>query len=314
MFAVFRARLAALPLWPLLFLLALLVTWPVAARVGAADQKDQLLVADLRADELLLVDTGARGVTSRLALPGAPHELLELPDGRVVASIEQHGLLAIADLDSGQIEVVAVGGVPHGLALDGDLLLVTDRDSDQIRRFELGHWNELTPIATARWPHAVAVTSDGRVVVAAALDNVLALGPALIETSELPETVSIASDGTVATAGALGGELLLVDATGAEQLRVALGGRPVRVLFAPDGRTVAVALSASGQVALVDRAGAVRRIAVPGVPDGLAWNRSGDRLYVSNVSQGGVAVIDVGEGVLVEVIGVGTATGALRVR
>lgn len=314
MFAVFTARLGALPLWPLLFLLALLVTWLVAARVGAAGQQDQLLVADLRADELLLVDTGSRGVTSRLALPGAPHELLELPDGRVVASIEQHGLLAIADLDSGQIEVVAVGGVPHGLALDDDLLLVTDRGSDQIRRFELDGWNELAPIATARWPHAVAVTLDGRVIVAAALDNVLALGPALIETSELPETVSIASDGTIATAGAIGGELLLVDATGGEQLRVALGGRPVRVLFAPDGRTVAVALSASGQVALVDRAGVVRRIAVPGVPDGLAWNRSGDRLYVSNVSQGGVAVIDVADGALVEVIGVGTATGALLVR
>jgi hypothetical protein len=67
-------------------------------------------------------------------------------------------------------------------------------------------------------------------------------------------------------------------------------------------------------VAFVDRAGAVRRIALPGVLDGLAWIATGDRLYFSNVSQGGVAVIDVANGALVEVTEVGTATGALLVR
>ena len=299
-------------------MLALLVAFPAMGRVGAAggavDSQLQLVVTDLRADELILVDVSIGAVTDRVALPGGAHELLKLPDGRVVASIEQRGVLAVVDLDSGGLEIVTLGGLPHGLALNGDVLLVTDRSVDQIRRFEVDRWRELPPLQPGRWPHAVAVTPDGRIAVASALDSTLVLGDQAIDVSELPETVSVGTDGAVATAGAAGGELQVFDAAGSEELRVVLGGRPVRVLFAPDGRSIAVALAADGEVALVDRTGDVRTIAVPGVPDGLAFSADGDRLFVSDVVGGTVAVLDPGAATLIEVIEVGTATGAMLVR
>jgi hypothetical protein len=66
--------------------------------------------------------------------------------------------------------------------------------------------------------------------------------------------------------------------------------------------------------AFVGRDGTIRRVAVPGVPDGLEFNWSGDRLYVIDVIGGGVAAIDVERGTLADVLDVGTATGALLLR
>lgn len=311
------ARPFSLPFWFPFAVIALIIAWPTADRVRvahAADPDVQLVVADLRADELLLVDSGNEAVVQRVALPGGGHELLELPDGRVVVSIEQGGVLAVVDLRTAEVSELAIGGTPHGLALDGAVLLVTDRDVDQIRRFEVGDWSELEPIATGAWPHAVAQTADGTIVVASALDDQISIGARQIEVSELPETVAVASDGTIATVGAVGGVLHLLDGDGIELLRVALGGRPVRVVFSPDGQQIAVALSASGEIAVVDRSGGVRRAAVPGVPDGLAFDPSGDRIYVSDVVGGGIAVLDTVDLELQSVIEAGTATGAILVR
>lgn len=304
----------AIPFWFPLAVIALLIAWPTADRVRAATHDERIVVADLRADELLLVDVDTGAVTGRIALPGGGHELLELPDGRVAVSIEQQGLIAIVDLKSRTVEEQAIGGVPHGLAFDGDVLLVTDRSVDQVRRFALDDWRELEPVATDHWPHAVALAADGRLVVASALDSSLAIGDARIEVSELPETVAVGPDGAIATAGAVGGALHVFAGDGSEELRVALGGRPVRVVFSPDGATIAVALSANGEIALVDRAGIVRTVAVPGVPDGLAFSTSGRRLYAGDVAGGGLATIDVGTATLVDVREIGTATGAILTR
>ncbi len=305
---------AAIPFWLPFALIALVIAWPTADRVRAADEAGELIVADLRADELVIVDRGTEAILERISLPGAPHELLSLPDGRTLVSIEQHGLLVAVDVERVVVEQIPVGGVPHGLALDGDTVLVTDRDTDQVRRFEIGSWHERTPITVDRWPHAVAVTATGAIAVAAALADTLTIGDRTHEVSALPETVSLASDGAIATAGAVGGELHVFAEDGTEELRIFLGGRPVRVLFAPHGELVAVALSAEGAVALVARDGTVRRVAVPGVPDGLAFNAAGDRLYVSDVVGGGAAVVDTVRAELVSVLDVGTATGALLVR
>lgn len=293
-------------------LLVLLVVPALPREVQAGLGDDQIVVADLRDQAVLLVDVQTGNVTTRIAVPGGPHELLRLPDGRILASLEQVGALALIDLDSGRIETVEVGGTPHGLALDGETLLVTDRATSQIRRFALQGWTELAPIETGVWPHAVAPLPDGRLAVAEAGPSTLSIGAVVIPVSELPETVALDPSGTIiATAGALGGELQLFDVGGSPRLEVALGGRPVRVLFSPDGGTVAVALSAAHEVALVDLDGSVRRVAVSGVPDGLAFSSDGERLYVSDLYGGALTVIDTATGLVAAAFVVGESTGAL---
>jgi DNA-binding beta-propeller fold protein YncE len=295
-------------------LFALLVVPALPREVQAGRGDGQIVVADLRDQAVLVIDGQTGDIAMRIAVAGGPHELLRLPDGRILASLEQAGALALLNLDGGDVETIELGGTPHGLALDGETLLVTDRATSQIRRFALPGWTELAPIETGVWPHAVTPLPDGRLAVAEAGPSTLSIGTEAIAVSELPETVVLDPSGTlIATAGALGGDLQLFDAGGGLLLEVALGGRPVRVLFSPDGGAVAVALSAAHEVALVALDGNVRRVPVSGVPDGLAFSSDGARLYASDVYGGALTVIDPVAGVVTATFFVGESTGALLV-
>lgn len=292
-------------------------------------QAPRLLVADLRGHALVELDlaataTGQEAVVSRTPLPGAPHELLALPDGRILASLEREGLLALLDTASGALELREVGGLPHGLALQGDVLHVTDRSQDAVRRFRLGSGaladaEELAALDGGHWPHAVALLPGGTPVVAAAADGTLRFGEITFAVSELPETVALSADGrTVATAGALGGDLELLDASGEPLARHALGGRPVRVIFGPGDGWLAVALSATGEVALVDADAlpgapdAVRRVTIGGIPDGLA--AAGDGLLIAGDLLGGrITLIDVARGAAIASVDAGEGASALLV-
>ncbi len=293
-----------------LFALGVIVLFAAASRTDEGGGR--LVVADLRGRALIVVDLGGAAEPLRISLPGGPHELLELPDGRIVASLEQSGALVVVDLASGDVERIETGGLPHGLALDGTTLYVTDRAVDGIRRFDTGDWSEREPIESGAWPHAVAVLPDGALAVANASASTLLIGEHERAVSELPETIALAPDGTaVATAGARGGAVEVYDLDGSSLLRIAIGGRPVRVAYAPDGRLIAAALSAGAGVALIDADGAVAHVAVSGVPDGLVFSPDGRWLFVGDVYAGVVTVIDVERGAVAYSFELGRSAGAM---
>ena len=219
----------------------------VAVLAQAADG-ERLLIADLRGRALVILDPMRPDAARRIPVSGGPHEVLRLPDGRVAVSLEQAGAMAVVDLDSGGVETIATGGLPHGLALqrdaEGDRLLVTDREHDSLRRFVIGGpavtWREVALTHMSGWPHAVVARDDGTFAVARARDAVLQIGGREMGVSSLPETVALSPDQA------------RVDAT--------VGGRTVRTIFSPDGSLVAAALSAASGVALVDREGGVRTV------------------------------------------------------
>ena len=211
-----------------------------------------------------------------------------------------------------QVQMLPIGGAPHGLAVAGDTLHVTDRSIGAVRRFAIGTWEERASIPTGAWPHIVAARPDGSLAIANAADDTLTLGDRTLPVSHVPESVAVASDGRVATAGSVGGTLHVFDAAGASVGRYELGGRPVRLLYGPRGRALAAALSADGAVAILER-GAVRRIVVGGVPDGLAFSPDGRWLYVGDMHGGGVSVIDLDRSRVVQRFHAGGSAGALLV-
>lgn len=299
-----------------------LVTLAALPSATQASGDERLLVADLRGHTLVILDPARPDAARRIALPGGPHELLRLPDGRVAVSLEQSGVIAFVDLDTGGVEALTTGGLPHGLAVqrtrEGDRLLVTDRDRDAVRRFVIGGapstWREVEAIPTSGWPHAVVVRADGAVAVARASAAMLSLDGRDVPVSVLPETVALSPDGArIATAGATGGAVHVVGWDGSFDVEAQVGGRPVRTVFSPDGSLVAAALSASSSVALVDRAGGVRTVAVAGTPDGLAFSSDGARLYAADMAGGRVTVIEVATGRALAVMPVGRSAGSLMV-
>jgi YD repeat-containing protein len=272
-----------------------------------------LVAADLRGHALAVIDLST-GRTRRIELAGGPHELLRLSDGRVVASLEQSGELAVVDLDTGAVEAITTGGLPHGLALEGasGVLVVTDRAAHALRRFEVAGWRELASTPAGALPHTLAASPRGAPLVANAAASTLALGSTLVAQPALTESIAVSPRGDrVAVAGAMDGRVLSYDLDGAIIFEAATGGRPVRLLYDPDGRALAVALSASGSVALLDETGAARYVEVPGVPDGLAFNSSGSVLFVSNMAGGDVTAIEVATGRTLASYDAGTTAGAL---
>ncbi len=292
-------------------LFAVALAWP-----GGPRSAEPLLVADLRGHALIVLDPTRPEDARRIALPGAPHELLRLPDGRVVTSLEQSGAIAFVDVDSQAVEVLEVGGLPHGLALapgasaGADVLLVTDRAVSAVRRFAQHGpgWREIESLPSEAWPHAVAVLPSGEVAVASAQPGSLRLGEHRYATGGLTESVAVAPDGRVAVAAAQDGRVE-VYRDGVLLERHDVGGRPVRVAFSPDGRTLAAALSAVGEVALI-RGGHVTIAPVSGIPDGLAYSSDGTLIYASDVYAGTVTALDL-TGRVLAVIKAGDATGAL---
>lgn len=286
--------------WPLaraalIAAVALVLAWTLPVEAShhpvARGEHRLIAVADLRGQALLLIDLEAPDATRRLPLPGGPHELVQLPDGRIVASLEQYGALAIVEPASAAVEVVPLGGVPHGLAVRDGLLHVTDRGLGTVRRLRLGDWAEVEPLPAGVWPHAVTHLASGALVVADAAASQLRIGDLVVPVSELSETVAVSPGGTrVATAGALGDTVEVFDGEGRLLARTWVGGRPVRVAYAPSGDRMAVALSAAGAIALIDASGAVRRVEVGGLPDGLLFD--GDLLFAGDLSAGRLVAID----------------------
>lgn len=283
---------------------------------------EQLAVADLRGHALVVIDPTRPDEARRISLPGGPHELLRLPDGRIAVSLEQSGAVAVVDIGTGVVESIETGGLPHGLALQrtlkGDRLLVTDREHDAVRRFAASGaaptWNELEAIPAGGWPHAVVAGARGVVAIARARDSMLSVDGRDIAVSALPETLALAPDGDrFATAGALGGAVQIVNRDGFVELDTPVEGRPVRAVFSPDGMLVAVALSAASEVAFVERSGGVRRVVVAGTPDGLAFSTDGRRLYAGDMAGGRVTVLEVATGRMLAVIKTGITAGSLIV-
>jgi YVTN family beta-propeller protein len=269
-----------------------------------------LIVADLRGHALAVVDPRDGTTARRIELPGGPHELVHLADGRVAVTLEQYGRLALVDLSTGAVEAHEVGGFPHGVDERDGVLYVTDRSLDAVRRFDLDGWAEVTSLPAGAWPHAVRIIEGGAAVTANAKDDTIRIGETILAASVLPETVAIAPGGDrIATAGAYGGDVEVFRVDGTLVERWTVGGRPVRVEYGADG-TLAVALSAAGAVALIDDRGP-RFVAVGGVPDGLVFSPDARRLYVGDVHGGVVSVIDVASGEVVRTILAGSSAGAL---
>ncbi len=284
---------------------------PAPSAVETAHLTGSLVVADLRGHALTIIQLPAADRRS-IPLEGGPHELLPLPDGRLAVSLEQAGRIALVDWHRANVAYLETGGLPHGLALDGTSLLVTDRAAEAVRRFDLGSWRELEPARAARLPHQV-VAPGGALFVADASSDRLALGDGRsVPQPAVAESLAASPDGTqLVVAGAGDGRLLLYDRGRDATLDLNLGGRPVRVAFAPSGATVAVALSAAGAVALVDLDGTVRRIDVGGVPDGLAFSADGRVLFVSDMAGGTVTAVELRTDRVLARLDGGATAGAL---
>ena len=255
------------------------------------------------------------------------------PDGhRMVVSNDGQGTqsLQVIDTATGMVNQTVPYHKPEalftGLAFSGDghRLYASGGGNDKIRTFDVtnGALTETAPLELPRtsadgkplnpFPAGVAVTGDGRVLVADRLaDAVTALDPLTgasqtVGAGHAPGAVAVSSDGNRAWVAEQGADTVRVLDVSAGRLaaigEIRVGTHPAALLLDKNGTRMFVASADSDQVDVIDTAasivtGTIALAPYPGAqvganPVGLALSGDAKTLYVANSGDNDVAVID----------------------
>ena len=139
---------------------------PVTSSLGIAADGSVLFVALADRDEVRAVDAATGDVRGTVSVPGHPHRLTVLHDGRIAVTARQAGAVSVVDVVAGRIDAtVVVGSDPFGVVQVGDDLYVAVAGEGDLARVSLvdGAVVARVPL-TDDDPRGLAV-SDGKIVV-----------------------------------------------------------------------------------------------------------------------------------------------------
>lgn len=243
-----------------------------------------------RTIELLDLTTARRVGVIDLGENARPHGLLWLRNGRIVATMEGRGALAIVSAPTGgaprvvSVPTGAEGSHMVAVSPDRARAYVANMGSGSVGVIDLAAGRKLTDIAVGGQPEGIAVTPDGErlwvadragdtvQVIDAATGSVLAKR----KTGKTPIRVAISPDGRHAITSDHGaGTISVFDAAPARPLRTITVGRPgseqVTAIFSADGRRLYIAETGVDRIAEVDFGGGrvLRRLPAGRAGDGL---------------------------------------------
>ncbi len=197
----------------------------------------------------------------------APHTLKLGPDGFIYITCENSAVVAIVDRASNKVVGAINSGSTNGhrliIAPDGQRLYTENEEDGTVSVIDLPKRKLLGKIATPRPLAGIAISADGRTVVA--VDDAL---PTLFLID--------------AEAGKVRNEIVLKDVPKAAQI----------ARYAPDNSLLAVTSLNSGTVSLIDPSFAEQTaIEVGSQPMDMAFH--GDELFVACQGDGSIHIIDI---------------------
>jgi YVTN family beta-propeller protein len=241
-----------------------------------------------------IFDVAAARLAKRIELApsSAPHGVVWLKNGRIVAAAEKSMSVVLADPSSGSVRTVSTGQVgSHMLVVSPDerRAYVTNVNAGTISIIDLRSVRKVADIAVGGKPEGIAITHDGkqlwvgdnsvprlRVVDIATRSTIETL-----PTDPMAIRVAISPDGKTAITSNIGaGTLNVFDVATRAAVRTirvsgALGAIQVTAVFARDGNAIYVAESGRGTIAEVELATGlvIRRIPAGKGSDGLGIAR-----------------------------------------
>lgn len=250
-------------------------------------ERRQILVVCGDSNQLGRVDLASQKMVGTLPVAESP-EMLDLsPDGKTAyISSEDDSALIAYDLASGrQLFAVKTGGEPEGVLVtpDGRYAYVTSEVANMVHRIDLQQKKVLNHIPVGARPRRFSLSPDGKELW---VSQELGASVGVIDTSsqQLKATVKFQIAG-----------MRDKDIT------------PVGLLHSPDGRSVWVSLGRANHVAEVDAVTRqVRRTVLVGKRAwGLALNKAGTLLYVTNGLSDDLSLVDTAQGKALRTVSAG---------
>lgn len=276
-----------------------------------------LVVAQLRGDALRSFNLGGAGETTDLALPGPPHEFLATGGRLYLTLGRANRVLELEPGLRGVLRSLELPGEPNGIALWQDQLLVTLDKGNALVHIDPATMAETSRDATGDTPHNIAIAGDTAFVTDSRDSQVRAIdlsgkdGALTVPAGALPESITIAGD-YIVTADADGGTITIIRRDPFATVgTLNVGSRPVRVV-ALDATHVAVALNGDARIAIVDiaRHRVDRRVDVLGHPDGLCLSPGGNSIAVVSNETGAVQLFRLRDWALAGTLDAGIGPGA----
>ena len=274
-------------------------TIPVCKRprhMAWSDGGRRILVACGDSHQLGVVDVEAGRLVDAVPTGESP-EIFDLsPDGKTAyVSIEEEGEFAAYELASKKpLFAVKTGGEPEGVLVtpDGKLAYVTSEVANAVHVIDLTQRKAVAQIKVGKRPRRFALSPDGG---------------ELWVSNELGSSVSI-----IDTASRVVKHTLAFELPGMRKNDIT----PVALLMTADGKTAWVGLGRANHVAEVDVATrAVRRVVLVGKRAwGLALNRDGSRLYVTNGLSDDLSIVDTASGKAVKTVPAGRVPHSILVK
>lgn len=288
-------------------------------------QARPVLVALNKAEaNMAIIDPGTMKVTGKVPVGEGPHEVVLSADGKT-AYVANYGnrtpgnSISIIDIATAkEVRRVELAPLirPHGIQLIGGKLYFTAEANRMIARYDTAS-NKIDWMMGVgqNVPHMVAGTSDQKKFATANIgsDSVTIFefpsgagnpGPSKIThvaVGKQPEAIDMSPDGKEVWTGLnVDGMVEVVDAVTYKSVaKIDTKGRPYRVRFTPDGKTVVCTmLLPGGDVVVIDAATRkeTKRIKLEGTPMGIAFSADGKTAFVTVVGPDAVLRIGLDSG------------------
>jgi len=268
-----------------------------------------LWVAVEDASELVLVDVASKRVTTRVRVPGRPHNLTVGANGVVAATLQRAGTVAL--VQNGSVSTVELGGSPHDVKATRDGLVVTNEGAGRLDLLSSGgeHVGEIPLRAN---PHDVAVRQDTAWVSLGGTDQIAVVDLQRREvlryltTGKRPHDLLFAADGR-AWVTDWDGSMHVFDEQGELVKTLELGSEAHHLTFTPDGLHAWVIDHGTHGVYVVSTRTleVLDTLPIPGAPHHVAVTPDGRWAGVADHDRGTLVLFDVRERGRVATIPVG---------
>lgn len=295
------------------------------------------------------IDSSTNKVVKTINVDGAVHNVQVSPDGKMIGAtvvpsmnhnedshdegtMEMKGKVLFFDTATSKlINSVEVGNHPAHIVFteDGKRVLVTNNEDNNVSVIDTDTFTVTNTIKTGQGPHGFRISSDSQKAYIANMgeDTISVLnlstlkGEKKIKVGSTPVTTGITSDGKILVA-TLNAEdsLAIVNLSNNQVKKVKVGNGPAQVYIDASNRYAYVANQGteeapSHSVTMVDLKSntAIATIETGNGSHGVVTSSDGKRLYVTNMFENTVSVIDTKSKKVIDTIKVGKTPNGISI-